>query len=335
MTMTCIRLTLPLAVALLPACTPTPDEVPPVISESESGASSSSGPGPTTTPPTTLTGEETVGTQSGTGTDTTMGVVDDTSGTTADETTMGVEPTTTGSSGEESSSGEPPQCTMPGDCPNNQTCNEMGECVSVCGAWGAGTYGGCLNGLGGLDTGNVCGADHICIADPSPYEVTVCSAQTCAINCDCPPPPATGNAVVTCGSITFGDSDNDCYLSCANNETCPDGMECLNDGSGDPLLCAVSVPTTVPMYGNCEDLVTSCDGGACGVIGVDMICTEGCSVGVDCELAPPGAFDPECGDVFDPPGGNDCYLPCFFNPGHCPQGMSCVDIPGTGGACMW
>lgn len=333
MTMTWIRLTLPLAVALLPACTPTPDEVTPTFTESGSG--SSSGPGPSTTPTTTLTGEDTVGTQSASGTDTTMGVVDGTVGmTTADETTMGMGPTSS-EGGESTSTGEQPQCTRPGDCPNNETCNDEGECVSVCGTWGMGSYGTCLNDLGALDTDNVCGQDDICIADPHPYELTVCSAQTCATHCDCPPPPATGNAVVTCDSITAGDSDNDCYLSCANGEDCPDGMDCLNDGSGNPLLCAVEVPAAVPMYGNCEDIVTSCAGGTCGTVGDDSICTEGCNDAMDCEMAPAGAFAPDCGNVFNPPLGDECYLPCYFNPGDCPAGMQCVDVSGPGGACVW
>jgi hypothetical protein len=246
------------------------------------------------------------------------------------ETTLGVDPTMG------SSSGLPAPCIAPEDCPNNETCSPMGECVSVCDAWGAGTYGTCLDDLGGVDVQGMCGPGHACIADAYLYETTACSVQWCATTCDCPAPPATGSAIVTCASITNGDASTDCYLSCENGETCPDGMECLVDSDGDPLLCATPVPPTLPVYGNCDDLAgVGCDGGTCGIFGGASVCTQACPGGAgDCDPAPPGARAPACGDVFAPPAGSECYLPCS-GPGDCPSGMACVYVAGPGGACMW
>jgi hypothetical protein len=318
----------PALVALIvAACTPPLEEV--TTSAGPDSSGSGSGSTTMTTPGTTLPGESTLGTMGGTGMETTMGNVDTTADASTSETTMSVDPTM-GSSGESSSTG-PLDC-MP-ECPNNQICDN-GVCVAAC-AWAAGTYGSCLNALGGVDALNVCGANHICLNDPYPYSLTTCSLQTCVDACECPAPPATGDAIVTCANITSPGMTNDCYLSCANGEMCPDGMMCLNDDGGSPLLCATPVPSDVPMYGNCDDLVTTCDGGTCGVFGSSSVCTEGCGNAGDCEAAPAGAMmGVDCDDVFNPPGGNDCYLPCF-NGGDCPVGMGCDDVSGPGGACMW
>jgi hypothetical protein len=328
-------LTLSLATLVLGACGSPPEEVAATSDGESSGSTTSGGPGPTTMTSTTMPGEDTVGTMGATSMETTMGAVDTTTdpSTSVGETTV-TDPTTSGN--ESSSSGPPPECMVPGDCPNNETCSGMGECVALCMPWGTGSYGPCLNDLGGVDPVNVCGANHFCVADPHPYEVTACISQACVDACDCPAPPATGDAVVTCASITSGDMINDCYLSCANGETCPDGMECLTDGGGDPLLCATPVPPSVPVYGNCDDLVgVTCDGGSCGIFGSASVCTEGCAAPGDCEPAPPGAaFAPDCANVFDPPAGNECFLPCTMG-SDCPVGMACSDVSGPGGACTW
>jgi hypothetical protein len=328
MTMTWNRLTLPLAMALLPACTPTPDEVPPVISESESGASSSSGPGPTTMPPTTQTGEETVGTQSGT--DTTMGVVDDT-GTTADETTMGMEPTTsdgTSSDGGESSSTTGPLvCETP--CGSNQECVD-GVCVEACGGnWGAGNYGYCLDGFGGFDTTASCGPNSSCLywidAATSDISEVACSSQGCTTACDCPEPPMSGNAVVACGQITDPPEMNDCYLSCANGETCPNDMTCNSGG-----VCVGVVPE-VAVHGACGYLAPDCAGnGFCSGVGSgEAICMLPCGDVGDCPAGPPtGTAVVACGDASNS-AGLECYLDC--ESGTCPTGMSCF----FDSICLW
>jgi hypothetical protein len=317
MTMTCIRLTLPLAVALLPACAPTPDEVPPIISESESGASSSSGPGPTTVTPTTQTGEETVGTQSGTGTDTTMGVVDDTSGTTADETTMGG-----GSSEGGSSTTGPLDCAMP--CGANQECVE-GVCVEACdGNWGAGSYGYCLDAFGGFDTNASCGPNSNCLywldAATNDISEVTCSSQGCTTACDCPEPPTSGNAVVACGQITDPEEMNDCYLSCANGETCPNDMTCNTGG-----VCVGVVPE-VAVHGACGYLAPDCagDGFCTGIRTGEAICMLPCSDVNDCPPGPStGNAVLTCAGASTANSGPECYLDCSDGE-TCPDGMSCI-----------
>jgi hypothetical protein len=114
-------------------------------------------------------------------------------------------------------------------------------------------------------------------------------------------------------------------------------MTCVNDTGGNPLLCMTDVPATVPVYGNCDDLAgVACDGGSCGIFGNASVCTEACPGGAgDCDPAPAGAaLAPACGNVFDPPAGNECFLPCNGG-GDCPPGMACSDVTGPGGACTW
>lgn len=330
MTMPWIRLTLPLAVVLLPACTPTPDEVPPVVSESESGASSSSGPGPTTMPPpTTMTGEDTVGTQTGTGTDTTMGVVDDTGSSSTGETTMGVGPTTgdgsSSSDGGEGSSTGPLVCETP--CGSNEECVD-GECVDVCGGnWGTGSYGHCLNAYGGFDTNAVCGNNHTCVYWNNPITDTACSSQGCATACDCPPPPGSGNAIVTCGEFTNPVGMNDCYLSCAGGLMCPNGMNCNGNG-----VCVNPVPE-LPVYGDCNNVNAVCAGDPfCGYApGGEGACFSSCDDVGDCPAGPAsGTADVACGEAVGNADGDECYLDCSGG-ATCPTGMSCF----FGDTCLW
>jgi hypothetical protein len=207
----------------------------------------------------------------------------------------------------------------------------MGQCVDACGgAWAAGGYGYCLDQYGSFDPQGLCGASHACIVDADPINVATCSRQGCSDVCDCPAPPATGNAVVTCVALPADDDMlPDCYLSCANGETCPDGMTCQ-----DGTYCANPVQP-LPMYGNCDDVAAPCIDGTCAMSNGHSVCVTLCPAGIgDCDPAPPGAdLGAVCAAAITPPMGTDCFLDCN-GPGDCPSGMSCVN--GTVGMlCMW
>jgi hypothetical protein len=81
-------------------------------------------------------------------------------------------------------------------------------------------------------------ADPVC---PEPYDhcyeyfppgYSACS-QTCQQDDDCPQ-AQSGDAVVTCAGI---DGD-ECVLDCADDATCPDGMECVEIPGSPFLRCA-------------------------------------------------------------------------------------------------
>jgi hypothetical protein len=332
------RLTLPLAALVLGACTPPPEEV---TTAAEGSSSSGTSVGPTTTPqPTTMPGEDTVGTQGASGTDTTMGVVDTTAGmsTTDGGTTMSIGATTSSDGGESSSGGSssgPPECVLP--CPNNEICDAMGECVPACNPWGDSSYAYCLDQYGTVATDTLCGLDHTCGLNGDPIQSATCLAQGCASICDCAA-PADGNAVVTCGNLTLGDMTPDCYLSCANGEMCPTGMDCVV-GTND-TYCAQPVQP-LAMYGNCDDVAAPCMGGECatadnGMGQVWSVCVTLCPGGI-CDAAPGGALlGSDCGGVIFPPDGSECHLDCN-NSGDCPAGMACIDtnLAGVSTLCMW
>jgi len=275
--------------------------------------------------PVTTAQVDTSATAGGTGTstggsDTTMGVLSSSSGT-----TMGIEPTSSSgesSSGGSSSSGSIPEC-MDEMCPNNQLCGELGTCVDACGgAWGDGTYANCINAYGAFDTAGLCGLDHLCIYDADPISGVTCSPQACVDACDCPAPAGTGDATVTCANITgMGDGGiNDCYLSCGDGETCPTGMSCFAG-----FLCMTPVPANVPLYGNCEGLVPDCAVPAfCWVgAGGESVCEQDCVSAGDCPAGPPtGAAIVSCGYVDPANPGQECYLDCGGGQA-CPDGMSC------------
>lgn len=324
------RLTLPLSAILLQACISTPEEVATSSNVGASTGSTSEGPGPSTTPGTTMPGEDTMGTQGGTGMETTMGAVDTTAGsssTSADETTMGVDPSTSGSSssGGESSSTGPIDCVLP--CGSNQECNDLGMCVEACGgAWGTGSYAHCLTEFGGFDTDAVCGLDHTCVYWNNPITETACASQGCATACDCPAPPPTGNAIVTCGEITNPVGMNDCYLACNGGLTCPDGMTCNAGG-----VCVNPVPE-LPVYGDCNNLMTLCAGDpyCANAPGGEAACFSNCGDVGDCPAGPPsGTAEVACGNAVMGPG-DECYLDCSGG-ATCPTGMGCF----FGFLCLW
>ncbi len=321
------RFTFPLLVLALGGCVDTPLEV--ISSGGVGSTGETTDPSTTTKPGSTTPGDDTLGTQGGTGMGTTIGVADTTLGpsTSVSETTMGVDPSTTNS--ESSSSGVPPECFGPGDCPNNEICDD-GQCVAACNTWGDGHYGYCLTPLGTYNSAVLCGEPMSCINSGNgngQTEVVVCG-RSCASLCDCPAPAVTGNAPVTCGDLIVG-GGNECYLSCANGETCPDAMVCRGG-----TFCAHPVQP-LAMYGNCDDIAAPCINGVCATSGTNSVCVSLCPGGVgNCDPAPAGAMNPQCDGVIYPPDGDDCYLPCN-NAGNCPANMVCVNGGFGTNMCMW
>jgi hypothetical protein len=248
------------------------------------------------------------------------------SDTTGSETTVVVDPTMDDG---ESSSGPPPECVVPEDCSGNEVC-ENGHCAEACGGrWGSGSYDYCLTEFGDFDTTASCGAGHLCIYWGDPIEQAACALQGCTDACDCPPPATTGSATVACGQLSEVRSMNDCYLSCADGETCPDGMVCNPDG-----VCVTEVPE-VPIYGNCGNLAPDCVApGICvGFPGGESVCmTNGCTSVADCPMiVPPGGnLTPACSDVVPMLGGYECYVDCIGGV-PCPDGMICIN----GTLCVW
>lgn len=308
------RLSFPVVVLMLWACTPTPDEV---TTDATTASDTSTGTTPTTTiAPGTTTAAPTATDESA-----------DAPPSETDDTTVGVADTTT-TGNASSSSGPEPGCSGPEGCGSNQDCVD-GRCVEACGGtWGEGSYGYCLTEYGAFDTANACGDGHLCVWWSDPIEQTACSLQGCVDACDCPPPPATGDAVVTCGQITETPDMNDCFLRCQNGETCPDGMSCTSGG-----VCVTDVPEP-PVYGDCGNLAPDCAApGFCFLgLGNEAVCTMPCTVPTDCAMAfPPGgdAFL-ACTELTLDSLGFECYLSCVGGL-DCPDGMACIN----GTLCMW
>ena len=206
--------------------------------------------------------------------------------------------------------------------------------MSACAAWGPGNYDYCLTELGTFDSAALCGAVNSCVYSGSPIEVAVC-ARSCNARCDCPAPPPTGTAPVTCGELT-PTMGNECYLSCESGEMCPDDMFCQNGTycthPAEPLA----------VYGNCGAVNAGCDGGECATAtnGVDTwaVCVTLCPGGDgDCDPAPAGApMGEHCAGVIFPPDGAECHVDCTIT-ADCPMGMVCIDtgLAGHSTLCMW
>ena len=223
------------------------------------------------------------------------------------------------------------ECASDDECGPNEVCDGDGQCVAACNPWGMGSYGHCLDDYGGFDSVGQCGAGHLCVYYGSPIQATACSWQGCGDVCECPGPPATGPAVMSCGDIT-GDGQNDCHLSCVDGRTCPDGTVCL-EGSGEAFC--MSPPPVLPMYGNCGAVDASCVAGTqCVVEGGFSVCLSTCTAVSDCDPVPPGAaFGESCGNAITPPVGNECHIPCD-NDSDCPSSMQCVSPDGVQ-LCLW
>jgi hypothetical protein len=72
-----------------------------------------------------------------------------------------------------------------------------------------------------------------------------CNACMCSIECRnhpdyfvaCPEPPS-GDAVATCWSWNQPTDTGACLLDCGNGETCPSGMECVDNLEAGMRVCA-------------------------------------------------------------------------------------------------
>jgi hypothetical protein len=302
------------------------------------GGSDGTGTGSDTAPGTTAfdgpgTGDASATGDTGPGGTTTSAV--SATGTTDDPSTTGGETLgTTSSTGDDagSSSGGVPECGGDDECAAYETCDlPAGQCVPVCAAWGSGGYGSCVDAYGNFDANATCGAAldaAVCVYAGFPVTATGCSVQGCTSICDCPAPPATGDAPVTCGDITGAVAD--CYLSCESGETCPDGMACFGG-----VACLTTVPD-VPQYGDCGNLASDCITGTCAIEGGYSVCVDGCGGVGTCD-PPPAGGSASCAGLIFPPNGSECVLDCNGNP-DCPAGMDCYidpDIGGGTGLCMW
>lgn len=108
-------------------------------------------------------------------------------------------------------------------CPDDMFCFGGFICLFPVGGVveGVPLYGDCASAPGAMCP------DGYCLTAPG---FGVCTHE-CNDVSDCGPVPATGTAVVSCTDVT-GDMTEECWLSCENGETCPDGMECF-----DALAC--------------------------------------------------------------------------------------------------
>ncbi|MCA9649791.1 MAG: hypothetical protein KC501_07780 [Myxococcales bacterium] len=301
---------------ILAACTGTPTEVMTTTLADDDGSTGSSGGGPATGP--TSPGDETaVGTMGMTGSMTTTA--------TGMDTTGGMSATDSGDTGDGSSSDGPAMCPAP--CGNNEVCDN-GTCVAACNPWGAGGYDYCLDDYGAFTTMDSCGAGSACLFYAPPLVAAACT-RPCTTRCECPGPPASGDATVTCGDVT-NDGQSECYLSCTNEESCPAGMDCIADGAVS--FCMFPSPP-LPAYGNCGLIDGPCPAGTyCLTENGHSLCfDESCENG--CAAAPPG-YGAICDSVISPPSGSECILPCTGD-GNCPPGMSCYTSNVGGQLCMW
>lgn len=198
------------------------------------------------------------------------------------------------------------------------------------------TWGGCLTALNVPNPAGVCGlagpamaVEATCLVigeDPSNIH-SACTVPCSADDpCSCPEPPMSGTAMVTCGNIDGEDGD-ECYLDCANDAQCPEGMACVDGG-----YCAMPVPPA-PMYGDC---IAGCAfPGVCAVSedGMHQACVSPCFDVASCSDNPePATRNPAtvaCGPAIAPPIGEECYLDCSMMMTNCPQGMTCVPATNT------
>jgi hypothetical protein len=105
------------------------------------------------------------------------------------------------------------QCQDGDTCPDGMNCQN-----DYCGFDVVPPYGDCENN----PPAEACLAPDTCI---DTAEGGICGSP-CEDAGDCEAAPATGTAVVQCTDLGAG---NICSLSCAMDETCPDGMICSAD----------------------------------------------------------------------------------------------------------
>lgn len=116
-----------------------------------------------------------------------------------------------------------PECWL--SCGSGETCPDGMSCFGgfIC-VWPVVPtgYGDCVN----YPEEVACNAGEVCVTDLGTPPHGVCLESGCTTAADCPAAPPSGVAPVTCNDVT-GDDVNDCWLSCASGETCPDGMQCF------------------------------------------------------------------------------------------------------------
>jgi hypothetical protein len=119
-------------------------------------------------------------------------------------------------------------CSQGQLCPSGMFCWGGYVCAFPVGEGGT-PYGDCIN----APAEEACGAGQQCLLDDQAAPTFgVCAKMGCEDLSQCPPAPATGNAVLSCGPVIYSPHDA-CYLDCSNGETCPDGMVCY-----DSTTCA-------------------------------------------------------------------------------------------------
>ncbi len=174
-------------------------------------------------------------------------------------------------------------------------------------------------------------ADSTCVSTGRDGEgsciFTPPSATGCADACECPGPPRTGTAVVTCADLPDAnreiDGVNDCYLSCDDGETCPEGQICFLD-----RFCVhTNTPPGPPVepYQGCDPPLFPCPAGSMCLQDdadeptVATCAQQDCIENTDCPAAADGT--PICSNV-DGIEGLECTLGCTDDDG-CPAGASC------------
>jgi hypothetical protein len=139
-----------------------------------------------------------------------------------------------------------PECEVDADCPDapgtatvdcsgdrcRLLCDDDGECPAGMSC----EDGICSWTTPWADCSNIV-PNHACEDEPIACHEGVCSRICFGGVGDCPEAPPTGDATIMCG---YPDPELDfaplCYLSCADGETCPDGMIC-NDYPGPTAAC--------------------------------------------------------------------------------------------------
>jgi hypothetical protein len=267
------------------------------------------------------------------------GADDTTTGSTASSDSEPSEGTTTGSNTTDASSSSSSSSSSDGSTTTDaSSSSEDSTTGDMClGSWGSGAWGGCLNEYGVFTIDESCDPGAACLVYGSDFIESTSCTTSCSEPCDCPPPPATGNAVVDCADIVDGDGVSECHLDCSGDETsCPDGMVCV-----DETFCAT--PTEpAPMYGSCA---AGCElPGECAVTASEShsVCVTPCYDADSCSAAPAGftAVGTCDGAVSPPvgPNGVECYLDCSAG-ATCPSGMDCIAVDEMSHVhqdiCMW
>lgn len=204
-------------------------------------------------------------------------------------------------------------CGGGAECPDGMYCFMGTACFWGEAPMGIPPYGDCVNMAGQCEGG-------ICISDnPMDPSFGGCNPPCMDVG-DCPDAPS-GDAPVVCDDLT-GDMMNECFLDCSGDQTCPDGMVCVDQFG----LCAWEfIPPPEPGYGDCanNDAAEACIGTeTCLDDASGSVCTATCTMADECPDAPATGDAPvTCDDLGM---GNTCYLDCSAGQ-TCPDNMECLD----------